>query len=272
MDPHSHFRQSDFTKPKGRDPMTFRFRIAACAAALLAMTPYAAAEGSFSDAQKTEIGEIVRQYLMENPEVLLDVSKALEARQQQAEAEQRKGALAAHAKAIFHGSNDFVAGNPNGDVTIVEFFDYNCGWCKKGFPEVMSLIEKDKNLRVVLKEFPIFGGDSDYAAIAALAAKKQNKYMELHAALFSHEGKITQQVVDDLAKANGIDLEKLKADMKSPEIAQSLAETREIAQALAINGTPAFIIDEQVSPGYLPADSLAAIVAEVRQNGGCKIC
>lgn len=252
--------------------MNFRFRIAACAAALLAMTPYAAAEGSFSDAQKKEIGDVVRQYLMENPEVLLDVSKALEAKQQEAEADQRKDALSANAKAIFHDPNDYVAGNPKGDVTLVEFFDYNCGWCKKGFPEVMSLLDKDKNLRIVLKEFPIFGGDSDYAALAALAAKKQNKYWELHTALFAHEGKVTKEAVDQIAAEQGLDLEKLRADMKSPEIAKMIADTRQIAQALAINGTPAFIIDEKVSPGYLPADALAAIITEVRTNGGCKLC
>lgn len=252
--------------------MTFRFRIAACAAALLAMTPYASAEGSFSDAQKKEIGEVVRQYLMENPEVLLDVSKALEAKQQQAEADQRQGSLAANAKAIFHDPNDYVAGNPKGDVTLVEFFDYNCGWCKKGFPEVMNLLDKDKNIRFVLKEFPIFGGDSDYAAMAALAAKKQNKYWELHTALFAHEGKVTKEVVDEIAKEKGLDVEKMKADMKSPEVAQAIAQNHEIAQKLAINGTPAFIVDEKVSPGYLPADGLEAMILEVRQNGGCKLC
>lgn len=252
--------------------MKFGFRFAATAAALLAMAPLAAAEGSFSDAQKKEIGDVVRQYLMDNPEVLLDVSKALEAKQQQAEADQRQQTLAASAKDIFHSPEDYVAGNPKGDVTLVEFFDYNCGWCKKGFPEVMGLIEKDKNLRVVLKEFPIFGGDSDYAAMAALAAKKQNKYWELHTGLFGHEGKVTKEVVDEIAKEKGIDVEKMKADMKSPEITKALAQTHEIAQKLAINGTPAFIIDDKVSPGYLPADGLMAMITDVRKNGGCKLC
>lgn len=251
--------------------MIFRPRLAVCAAALLAMTPAAFAEGSFNDAQKAEIGEIVREYLMENPEVLLDVSKALEAKQQQAEAEQRTQVLQSSADQIFRSPGDFVAGNPKGDVTIVEFFDYNCGWCKKGFPEVVNLIEKDKNLRVVLKEFPIFGGDSDYAAMAAIASRKQNKYWELHQALFSHEGKITQAVVDELAAKQGLDMEKLKADMKDPAVAQELAATHALAQSLSINGTPAFIIDDKVSPGYLPADTLAAMVDDVRKSG-CKLC
>jgi len=251
--------------------MTFRLRLAACAAALLAMTPAAFAEGSFSDAQKKELGEIVRQYLLENPEVLLDVSKALEAKQQQAEAQQRAQVLQSNADQIFRSPNDYVAGNPKGDVTLVEFFDYNCGWCKKGFPEVVNLIEKDKNLRVVLKEFPIFGGDSDYAAMAAIASRKQNKYWELHQALFSHEGKITKDVVDEIAAKQGLDMEKLKADMKDPSVAQELAATHALAQSLSINGTPAFIVDDKVSPGYLPADSLAAMIGEVRQ-AGCKLC
>ena len=251
--------------------MTFRLRLAACAAALLAMTPAAFAEGSFSDAQKKELGEIVRQYLLENPEVLLDVSKALEAKQQQAEAQQRAQVLQSNADQIFRSPNDYVAGNPKGDVTLVEFFDYNCGWCKKGFPEVVNLIEKDKNLRVVLKEFPIFGGDSDYAAMAAIASRKQNKYWELHQALFSHEGKITKDLVDEIAAKQGLDMEKLKADMKDPSVAQELAATHALAQSLSINGTPAFIVDDKVSPGYLPADSLAAMIGEVRQ-AGCKLC
>ena len=252
--------------------MTLRFRFAAAAAALLALTPAAFADGSFNDAQKKEIGEVVRQYLMENPEVLLDVSKALEAKQQEQEAAQRSAVLQSNADQIFRSPADYVAGNPKGDVTMVEFFDYNCGWCKKGFPEVMSLLDKDKNLRFVLKEFPIFGGDSDYAAMAAIAAKKQNKYWELHQAMFAHEGKITKEAVDELAVKHGIDLAKLKEDMKDPTVAKELADNHVLAQALNINGTPGFVIDDQVSPGYLPADELGKIIEQVRADGGCKLC
>ena len=109
--------------------MIFRFRLAACAAALLALAPAALAEDSFNDGQKKEIGEIVRQYLLENPEVLLDVSRALEAKQQEQEKEQRASVLQSNADQIFRSPSDYVAGNPKGDVTMVEFFDYNCGWC-----------------------------------------------------------------------------------------------------------------------------------------------
>lgn len=247
-------------------------RSAASAAILLAGIGGALAAESFSDAQKKDIGEIVRKYLVENPEVLLEVSQALDAKQKQAEARQRAETLKSSAEQLFRSPNDHVAGNPDGDVTIVEFFDYNCGWCKKSFPELTTLIAGDKNLRVVLKEFPIFGGDSDYAAMAAIAARKQGKYWELHSALFAHEGKITAQVVDDLAKQAGLDLDRLKADMKLPEVAQILADNHALAQSLAISGTPAFIVDDQVSPGYLPAGSLAAMVDAVRGAGGCKLC
>lgn len=252
--------------------MTFRLRLATAAAALLALTSAAFAGGSFNDAQKKEIGEIVRQYLLDNPEVLLDVSKELDAKQAQQEDSQRTAVLQSSAKQIFHSPADYVAGNPKGDVTMVEFFDYNCGWCKKGFPEVMSLLDKDQNLRFVLKEFPIFGGDSDYAAMAAIAAKKQGKYWDLHKALFAHEGKVTKEVVDETATKVGIDLVQLKVDMKDPAVAQEIADNHALAQSLAINGTPGFIIDDKVSPGYLPANELAQLIGQVRANGGCKLC
>ena len=252
--------------------MTLRTRLTAAAALLFAFAFPAAAEPGFSDAQKQEIGGIVREYLLANPEILLEVSRELESKQRLAEAEQREMAMKANAEAIFRSPHDHVAGNPDGDVTLVEFFDYNCGWCKKGLPEVVSLIEQDKNLRVVLKEFPIFGGDSDYAAKAAIAARKQGKYWELHTALLGHEGKVTAAAVDEIAAAQGLDVAKLKADMELPEVAQVIQGNQALAQALAINGTPAFIIDTQLTPGYLPAGDLLAAIEEVRQGGGCKLC
>jgi len=252
--------------------MTFRPRFTAAAALFFAYALPAAAATGFTDAQKQEIGGIVRDYLLANPEVLLEVSRELEARQKLAETEQRKSAMTANADAIFRSPHDHVAGNPDGDVTLVEFFDYNCGWCKKGLPEVVNLIEQDKNLRVVLKEFPIFGGDSDYAARAAIAAKKQGKYWELHTALLSHEGKVTSAVVDEIAAAQGLDVAKLKADMELPEVAEAIQANQALAQALAVNGTPAFIIDTQLTPGYLPAADLMAAITAVREGGGCKLC
>ena len=238
----------------------------------IAAFPAAALAETFDDAQKKEIGEIVRAYLLENPELLIEVSKELELRQQVAEGEKRSGALQEHAKDIFHSEADLVAGNPEGDVTMVEFFDYNCSWCKKGLPEVLSLIEEDPKLRLVMKEFPIFGGDSDYAAMAALASRKQGKYWDFHLAMLGHEGKVTRETVDEIATAQGLDLDKLKVDMKDPEIAATLQRNRQLAGLLSISGTPAFIIDSEVVPGYLPKDGLMASVNKVRDGGGCKLC
>lgn len=251
-------------------PITFRAVAFVFAMSLLPAT--ALAEDSFNDKQRAEIGQVVRQYLLDNPEILLEVSKELEIRQKAEEDKKREGALAANADAVFKSPHDLVAGNPKGDVTMVEFFDYNCGWCKKGLPEVMSLIENDKNLRLVMKEFPIFGGDSDYAAQAALASNAQGKYWEFHVALLSHEGKLTRETIDEIATAQGLDLDKLKSDMQSPKIAEIIAANQKLAQDLNITGTPAFIIDRTVVPGYLPVDGLMAAINEVRASGGCKLC
>ena len=233
---------------------------------------FSAQAAEFTDSQRKEMESIIKDYLLANPDILREMGQLLEQNERLAEEQQRKSALVANADQIFRDGTDFVAGNPDGKVTMVEFFDYNCGWCKKGFSEVMALIESDKDLRFVLKEFPIFGGDSDYAAQAAIAASKQGKYWELHVALFSHEGKITKDVVDELAAAQGLDMARLKKDMESPETAAMLERNRTLAQSLAINGTPAFIIDDKLVPGYLPKAELASAINDVRTKGGCSLC
>ena len=226
----------------------------------------------FNKAQRQELEGIIKTYLLSHPEIVREMNQKLEENDKIAEEVQRKGALTAGAEEIFHGKGDYVAGNAKGKLTMVEFFDYNCGWCKKGFPEVYSLMDEDKDLKVVLKEFPIFGEDSEYAARAALAANNQGKYWPLHIAMFSYEGKITKSVVDQLVTTQGLDLAKLKADMFAPAITDTLLRTRALAQTLAINGTPAFIIDDKLIPGYLPRAELAATIAEVRAKGGCALC
>ncbi len=226
----------------------------------------------FNDSQRKEMEGIVKDYLLAHPELITEMSQLLEEKQKQAEDALRKNALAADAEHIFRNKGDHVAGNPKGNVTMVEFFDYNCGWCKKGFSEVVSLIDADKELRFVLKEFPIFGEDSEYAAKAALASERQGKYWKMHLALFSHGGKITKSSVDEIAAAQGLDMAKLKKDMEDPAISQTILQNRALAQSLAINGTPAFIIDDKVIPGYLPGPELAAAISEVRAKGGCTLC
>jgi protein-disulfide isomerase len=226
----------------------------------------------FNATQRTELEGIIKEYLLSHPELLKDMSQRLEEKEKAVEEEQRKGSLASSADKIFRNKDDHVAGNPKGNVTMVEFFDYNCGWCKKGFPEVASLVESDKELRLVLKEFPIFGEDSEYAARAALASERQGKYWKFHAALFTHGEKITKPSVDEIATAQGLDMAKLKKDMDDPAIMATILQNRELAQLLAINGTPAFVIDDKIVPGYLPGTELAAAIAEIRARGGCKLC
>jgi protein-disulfide isomerase len=254
--------------------MIFPLRRAAMVLLLLlpALSAGTAAADEFSDAQKAEIGAIVRQYLLDNPEVLVEVSQELEKRQQEQQAEQRQGVIGENAASIFRGAGDLVAGNPEGDVTVVEFFDYNCSWCKRGLPEILALIEEDKNVRLVMKEFPIFGADSEYAARAALASAAQGKYWEFHLALLGHEGKVSKQTVDEIAAAQGLDVARLKADMEKPEIKDNIERNRQLGQAMAIEGTPAFIVDGTMIPGYVPKSSLAATIAEIRKNGGCTYC
>jgi protein-disulfide isomerase len=226
---------------------------------------------AFTPDQRQEMEAIIKEYLLQHPELLREMSDLLQNREKLAEDEQRKSSLVQRADQVFRDKGDFVAGNPKGNVTMVEFFDYNCGWCKKGLPEVLSLLESDKELRFVLKEFPIFGEDSDYAAKAAIAAGSQGKYWQLHVAMLSYEGKITKSIVDELAAAQGLDMEKLTKDMDSPGTADILSRNRELASALAINGTPAFVIDDKLVPGYLPKDELAASINETREKG-CSLC
>jgi protein-disulfide isomerase len=227
--------------------------------------------GSFTPEQKTEMQEIIRSYLLDNPDLLREMATNLEAKDKQAEEDMRTKAMSTLGPEIFKTAADPSIGNPKGDVTIVEFMDYNCGWCKKSMSEVSTLLKADGKLRVVFKEFPIFGEHSEYAARAALAAAKQAKYWELHQAMFSHEGQVTTDVVNQLAEGLGLDMAKLKTDIGSKEIGERIAANMQLGKQLAINGTPAFIIDDQVHGGYLPLDGMVAAIAEVRLKG-CKLC
>lgn len=227
--------------------------------------------GQFTPEQKGELQEMIRGYLLEHPELLKEMAAKLEENDKRAEEAQRTSALKENASKIFKTASDPFIGNPKGDVTIVEFMDYNCGWCKRSVGEVSSLVKSDKNLKVVFKEFPIFGENSEYAARAALAAEKQGKYWDLHQAMFAHEGQVTKDVVDQLAEAQGLDVAKMKEDMKSQPVIDTIAANYDVAKAMALSGTPAFIIDDEVSPGYLPLDQLQAAVDDVRSKG-CTYC
>ena len=246
-----------------------KLMFALIAGALLA-GPAIAAE--FTDAQKRELGPLIREYLLNNPEVVREAMEALERKQAETDNTQRKAAISQNAKHIYNSKGDLVAGNPQGSVTMVEFFDYNCGYCKRAFPDVVKMTETDAYLKLVMKEFPILGPGSVYAARAALASRKQGKYWEFHIAMMAHEGRIDEATADELAKSVGLDLARLKQDMQAPEVAEIINGNMKLAETLAIQGTPAFIIDETVIPGAVGYEALAATVKQVRDNGGCKLC
>jgi protein-disulfide isomerase len=251
--------------PKLLRPLTFVIAL------VLAFAGVAAA-AQFNDKQADEIRAIVKQYLIDHPEVVQEALRANEENQQRAENEQRNQALQSHAKDIFHNKDDLIAGNSKGNVAMVEFFDYNCGYCKRAFPDVMKMIQADGELKLVMKEFPILGPGSVYAARAALASKKQGKYWEYHLALLGHDGRIDEATADEIAQSVGLDLAKLKADMKSDDVSNIIQRNMKLAESLRIEGTPAFIIDDVLIPGAVGYEALAATVKSVRDQGGCKVC
>ncbi|NMD08669.1 MAG: thioredoxin domain-containing protein, partial [Phyllobacteriaceae bacterium] len=169
------------------------FSLLSATAFALLLTTVPGPAASLDDQQKKEVEELVRNYLLEHPEILREMSANLEAKERATEEEARSKTLNENAAMIFKSANDPVAGNPSGDVTVIEFMDYNCSWCKKGMAEIAGIVEADKNVRVVFKEFPIFGAGSEFAARAAMASARQGKYWELHRALFSHDGPVTQE-------------------------------------------------------------------------------
>ncbi len=232
-----------------------------------------AGKATFSPEQEKAIGEIVRKTLLARPEILQEAFAALEARDK-AEQEKRKlSALSESADTLFRSKLSPVSGNPKGDVTIVEFFDYNCPYCRKAFKGLEEVIRDDSKLRVVFKEYPIFGGASLTAAKAALAAEKQGKYFQFHKALLENDGRITDAVVYRKAREIGLDVARLKKDMRGADIAKSIAETRNLADRLGVRGTPAFFVGDKMIPGA-PRDLVSIMkkhAADIRKNG-CKVC
>jgi protein-disulfide isomerase len=220
--------------------------------------------------QVEAVRSVIRDFLINNPEIMIEVSRELEARQQARQADEHKRVIMQHKAQIFAAPSDFVFGNPKGDITVVEFFDYNCAWCKRAVDDVMKLAQADPRVRIVMKEFPIFGEHSTFAAKAAMAAIKQGKYWNFHVAMM-HEKQVTKDNVMAIAARVGLDVAKLQADMADPKFEAALNETHQIAQALSIEGTPGFIVDDRVNVGYLPVDGLQQLVVAARKNG-CQVC
>lgn len=229
--------------------MNIKYLLTAGALASVLTAPAVTAAETMSEAQKKQIEKVVHDYLVNHPEVLLEASQALQQKQQQTLQAEAKAAIQQNAEQLF-GDSMSVVGNPKGNVTLVEFFDYQCIHCKKMSPVLNELLAKDHELRVIYKEFPIFGKSSEQASRAALAASMQNKYKEMHNALLKLDKRLNEQLIMDAAKSLGLDIEQLKKDMGSEKVSKELKENRELAERLHLMGTPAFIIASTPSGEY----------------------
>ena len=214
------------------------------------------------------IEETIHDYLLSHPDVMIEVFDVLRARQEAGQSEQTRQTVAARRDALFNDPAAPVAGNPDGDVTLVEFFDYRCTYCKRVLPTVLAALEEDPGLRIVYKEFPILGPDSVVAARVALAAHRQapDRYLALHTALMASRGRLTETNALEIAREFGFDVARIAADMGSPEIDRIIARNNALAQELGINGTPGFVIGDQVIPGAIDLDTLRRLIAEARQS------
>ena len=212
------------------------------------------------------IREIVREYLIEHPEVIEEAIQVLHERRELERRAQARAAIAENGEALRAHPMSPVSGNPEGDVTVVEFFDYRCPHCKRALGPVMALLAGDERVRVVWKEFPILGPVSQFAARAAMAAHRQGRYHELHVALMRWPEELTEAGIVEIAAAVGLDVERLRRDMADPAIVAYLDETARLAQALGIRGTPAFVIGDTLVPGAVDGASLQAMVAEARSG------
>ena len=224
----------------------------------------------FTPDQKKSIEGVIRDYLLKNPEILQEAFIELEKRQQDAQRTAQRGAVKKESETLFNSPHTIVVGNPKGDVTLVEFFDYNCGYCKRAMDDVAKLMKNDPNLRVVLRDFPVLGPDSVEAAIVALAVKQQiqgEKYFDYHQKLMASKGRVGKDRAIALAKELGLDTARLQKDMEGPQVRAAIQEAMQLGDKLGLTGTPAFIIGEDIIPGAVGFEPLSEAVKSVRQCG-----
>ncbi|WP_163849625.1 DsbA family protein [Pseudooceanicola aestuarii] len=244
--------------------MNFR-QTALAATAALAFTQPAAAE--MTDAERETFRDEVRAYLMEHPEIIIEAVQSMETRQAEQAAANDVNLVRANADDIFDDGHSWVGGNPEGDVTLVEFMDYRCGYCRRAYEDVEKLIEEDGNIRFVLKEFPILGEASTLSSRFAVATQQvagDDAYKAVHDALMSYDGAYDPAALTRLAEGLGLDAQPILAEMDSDEVNRILSENHALARRMQVNGTPTFILDDQMLRGYVPYDGMKQIVAEMR--------
>ena len=238
----------------------------------LAAVPALAQQGpaAFTDAQRQAIEAIVKDYLIKNPDVLQEAIAEGEKRQLETQRLAQAAALKESREALLNSPHDVVAGNPQGDITLVEFFDYNCGYCRKALSDLQTLIKTDPKLRVVIKDFPVLGPESLEASQIALAVKQQvkgEKLFEFHQKLLESKGRVNGARALQVAKEMGLDVARLQKDAAGPEVKAALSENRGLGDKLGLSGTPAFVIGEEIIPGAVGVEPIRKTIADVRQCG-----
>jgi len=243
----------------------------AAALTLALAQPVAAFDpASMTDAQRAAFRAEIRAYLLENPEVLLEAIEALESRQAALEAQDDAALVAAFAAELFHSSDDWVGGNPDGDVTLVEFIDYNCGFCRRAHPEVLQVLARDTGVRFVVKELPILGPGSEAAgrmAVAVLQLYGDAAYERLNDRFLTARGELNAESAARIVADLGHDIAAVRARAGAPEVTRVLEANRDLATRLRLSGTPSFALPDRLVRGMLPADALLSLIAEAREAG-----
>ena len=244
------------------------FVLAAAGSATARAADQSSATQAMAPEQKAAFEALIREYILEHPEVVVESIQRWQERQRAESDETAKAAVAQHRDLLENDPNAPVAGNVKGDVTIVEFFDYRCGYCKRVFPAIQELIKTDGNIRYVFKEFPILGPDSKTAARAAQAVWfiAPDRYLAFHSALMGARGALNEKRILDIAAEVGLDRDKVKTGMDDPRVAETLAGNLGLGRTLGVNGTPAFVIGGQLVPGAIDLDAMKELVAEARRN------
>jgi protein-disulfide isomerase len=233
----------------------------------LATGAFAADLKEMTDEERALFRAEVRAYLFENPEVIMQAVEILQQREQQQQVQADIDLVTTHADAIFNDGYSFVGGNPDGDITLVEFLDYRCGYCKRAHGEVAELLESDGNIKWIVKELPILGDASVIASRFAIAVKQVaggDSYHAVADALMAFQGDITLPALRRLGSTFGLDMDAVEARMDSPEVTAEIEQTRALAGLLQISGTPTFVMQDELLRGYLPLDQMQALVADKR--------
>ena len=217
---------------------------------------------------KVAVGKMVRDYILANPEVLVEAMQELEKKQESDRTNVAQKAIKAYEGELLRDAETPVGGNPNGNVVIVEFNDYQCPYCKRAYVAVKAVAKADGNVKIIHKDLPILGEASKIAALAALASVKQGKHAEMHAALMENTARLDRAKILEIAGSTGLDVAKLETDMQDPNLQRIIERNMAVASALGVRGTPAFVIGNQFVPGAVDADALKQLIADARKAKG----